>query len=442
MLSTLLQRLPRPAEDLNGPVLGACLHLLHVVDACKEVELVGAALQGLLLDFRLWSDAGVEAQALLLEGISSVAERRVVQLRAFVGPQLLLDVLRVHVCTSAQPSPKNPRASRKRHSSTASAAAAISASPSIAAPTHAADGAVICYPVTTTPGSSSQKKGGDGDGASAVGAGGGSDGVTSTSPAAGGGAGDTGRSLESGAGSRSRRDSAYGGTAAAAADTFNQLAFLEGGFGDIMDVGDGQGGAEGDCEGGPEGGGGAGGYWGGALGGGRGSGLDAAVVCLQECNSSILRRGLLRVLLGLRDEVAVPLRRELLRSMFLWEAAPTLLSRKGYATNVRRDCLALALWLITETHATGEERLLSPQAKIRRQSAAAVAAAPSAASITVAPNLAAAYSAELLVKDGGSGGEGGGVSPLGTAGGGGGGKGDGSGFIVGGGGGGGGDSGG
>lgn len=42
------------------------------VDAFQEVELLGAALQGVLLDFRLWSDAGVEAQALLLEGVSSV----------------------------------------------------------------------------------------------------------------------------------------------------------------------------------------------------------------------------------------------------------------------------------------------------------------------------------------------------------------------------------
>lgn len=42
------------------------------MDAFQELELVGAALQGVLLDFRLWSDAGVEAQALLLEGISSV----------------------------------------------------------------------------------------------------------------------------------------------------------------------------------------------------------------------------------------------------------------------------------------------------------------------------------------------------------------------------------
>lgn len=46
------------------------------VDAFQELELVGAALQGVLLDFRLWSDAGVNAQALLLEGISSVVSGR------------------------------------------------------------------------------------------------------------------------------------------------------------------------------------------------------------------------------------------------------------------------------------------------------------------------------------------------------------------------------
>lgn len=46
------------------------------VDAFQELELVGAALQGVLLDFRLWSDAGVEAQALLLEGVSSVVSER------------------------------------------------------------------------------------------------------------------------------------------------------------------------------------------------------------------------------------------------------------------------------------------------------------------------------------------------------------------------------
>lgn len=100
--------------------------------------------------------------------------------------------------------------------------------------------------------------------------------------------------------------------------------------------------------------------------------------------------------------------------MFLWEAAPILLSRKGYATSVRRDCLALSLWLLTETHAAGEEKSLAPplpsaKESRRRQrfspppppsSAAAGAGAggsgPGAHSAS-APNLAAALNAENLV---------------------------------------------
>lgn len=108
--------------------------------------------------------------------------------------------------------------------------------------------------------------------------------------------------------------------------------------------------------------------------------------------------------------------------MFIWEAAPILLSRKGYATVVRRDCLALALWVIAETHANGEERLLSPQAKTRRQSTAGTTA-PLPALLAAAPNLAAAYSAESLVVSGMDGG--GVIVPPGTGGGGGGGQGGG-----------------
>lgn len=84
--------------------------------------------------------------------------------------------------------------------------------------------------------------------------------------------------------------------------------------------------------------------------------------------------------------------------MFLWEGAPNLLARKGYAIDVRRDCLALAMWLLAETHAAGEERMLAP-AKPRRKSSAT--AAPTL--LTVAPNLAAAYNAELLVLGGADG---------------------------------------
>lgn len=68
------------------------------MDAFQEVELLGAALQGVLLDFRLWSDAGVEAQALLLEGVSSVV--RVACLPACLPavPVLYFSLLVRHLC--------------------------------------------------------------------------------------------------------------------------------------------------------------------------------------------------------------------------------------------------------------------------------------------------------------------------------------------------------
>lgn len=66
--------LSQPSPLLPPLVLGTCR---EKVDACQEIELVGAALQGLLLDFHLWSDAGVASQALLLEGVSSVVRHGV-----------------------------------------------------------------------------------------------------------------------------------------------------------------------------------------------------------------------------------------------------------------------------------------------------------------------------------------------------------------------------
>lgn len=112
--------------------------------------------------------------------------------------------------------------------------------------------------------------------------------------------------------------------------------------------------------------------------------------------------------------------------MFLWQAAPTLLSRKGYARDVRRESLALALWVLAETHAAGEERSLAPpRPKSRRKSSIASAAAdvapgssPSTPAPSVAPNLAVAFAAENLVGTGGvassssSGDSGGGVTDL------------------------------
>lgn len=60
------------------------------------------------------------------------------------------------------------------------------------------------------------------------------------------------------------------------------------------------------------------------------------------------------------------------RSAFLWEAAPALLSRKGYATSIRRDCLALSLWLLREAHTAGDQTIRTPASK--RQPVTAVSA--------------------------------------------------------------------
>ena len=104
---------------------------------------------------------------------------------------------------------------------------------------------------------------------------------------------------------------------------YGQMPFLEGGFGDGFDLG-GSGWREGvDPARAPEGKvGGAGataadGEGRGASGGVSGvtvaAGIDAAVMCLQECQSQELQRGLLEVLLGLRVEKPSLLRRQLLR---------------------------------------------------------------------------------------------------------------------------------
>ena len=112
----------------------------------------------------------------------------------------------------------------------------------------------------------------------------------------------------------------------------------------------------------------------------------------------------------------------------MWEAAPTLLSRKGYAADVRRDCLALSLWLLSESHVAGDEKSLTPSKKTPRLKQRPPATTPSVGA-TVAPNLMAAMNAEnLVVKDGTSavttsaGGGGGGGSGGGGGQGGGGGR--------------------
>ncbi|CBN78887.1 conserved unknown protein [Ectocarpus siliculosus] len=400
--------LAREGRELLGELLRTVAVLLSSgpvhreeflqVDAFQEVELLGAALQGVLLDFRLWSDAGVEAQALLLEGVSSVAERRVAQLRAFVGPQLLLDVLRLHVCTAD----RAPARAQKRPST--------SAPPAAAAPSHAADGSVIARPVTPK----SKRGSGFGDGSSGSGGGGGGGGGGGA--AAGGAARAAASSFIEAAGGGDRAPGgalASRGMDASERAKYVRMSFLEEDFGDSFGL-DGSGWKDGvlrdaGVDGTVEDPGSA--VTAAAAAAGEADGVNAAVVCLQECQSPDLQRGVLGVLLGLRKDGPIKdfLRRELLRSMFLWEAAPILLSRKGYSTDVRRDCLALSLWLLTETHAAGDERSLAPSAKTPRHRRPSVSAFPASGggggNASLAPNLAKALDAENLVlgEDGGRG---------------------------------------
>lgn len=254
------------------------------------------------------------------------AEQRVAQLRAFVGPQLLLDVLRVHVCTS------RPTRSPKRSScAKPNAAAASATAASTLNATYAADGAVICRPVSpinkaaagsggecndakeTTTTTTTMKEPlercigacmrmlqamlsselSPTDLASAS--------LASFSPSPDPTAAATSTGVETSG--QNHRDSSSTGAEVLSGEVFNQMPFLEGGFGDGLEMGGGGAGDARDVEEGD-------GQGGGAVGGG---GIDAAVVCLQECQSPDVQRGLLAVLLGLRDERPTPLRRELLR---------------------------------------------------------------------------------------------------------------------------------
>lgn len=257
-----------------------------------------------------------------------------------MGPQLLLDVLRVHVCTSAHSSPNHTRAAAKRPSP---------------ARTYAVDGAVICCPVMPVK-SDGGSNSGDGEntsnnkppkaatareplercigacmlmlramlsaellrspiniGITGASAGESASAVTLSPAEAAAAAAASGGALEAATAAYVGRESLSAG---GAHDAYGQMPFLEGGFGDVVDLSDTRGSA------------GAGRGSEDAEGGGRGNsghgqgGLDAAVVCLQECQSPILQRGLLRVLLGLRDEAAAPLRHELLRCLSFFLAYP------------------------------------------------------------------------------------------------------------------------
>jgi Domain of unknown function (DUF4704) len=127
MVATALQRLLLHSHStrrcLDHKVLASCLNLLQAAryadtlsfsaDSSAAVdirsgggELLGAALQGLLLDFRLWSGVATAVRVALLSGVAAavcndagIAGGGAVVLHKYVGVQRLLDILRVHICT-------------------------------------------------------------------------------------------------------------------------------------------------------------------------------------------------------------------------------------------------------------------------------------------------------------------------------------------------------
>lgn len=267
------------------------------------------------------------------------AERRVGQLRAFVGPQLLLDVLRVHVCSADRTPPRKPRR-------TSTSAAPAAATPP---PTHAANGAVIARPVSPKrkgggggggEGESSTRGDGDGDGATGAVVGeplercvgacmrmlramlrselSATDDAAATASRSssfveaaggGGGGGAIGVNGQSGGGG--------GGIDASERAKYLRMSFLEEDFGDAFGL-DGSGWKDGVLREAVV----DGALQDAAAGAGAGvpgetttTGIDAAVVCLQECQSPDLQRGVLGVLLVLREDEPTKhfLRRELLR---------------------------------------------------------------------------------------------------------------------------------
>lgn len=110
----------------------------------------------------------------------------------------------------------------------------------------------------------------------------------------------------------------------------------------------------------------------------------------------------------------LPYKIHTLRCMFLWGAAPILLYRKGYTTDVRRDCLALSLWLLIEAHAAGEERLLAPSNRPPpRQKRPSVSPTTS-----VSESIAPKRDGGSPRRSGGEGGGGGGNNDVSSAGGG------------------------
>lgn len=102
VVSHLLMKMVIPNRALIAEtgLVTECITLVQALgpDASKG-DGIASALQGLLLDFRVWKNFSRSAQLLLLEGVKDLVSTCKEQIFKSIGVQSILDLLRLHVCT-------------------------------------------------------------------------------------------------------------------------------------------------------------------------------------------------------------------------------------------------------------------------------------------------------------------------------------------------------
>lgn len=91
------------AQCLTTKAVDTSLAVLEACGSERAGQLFWAGVQGLLLDWDLWSRAPPETQVHLLQRVGDVVSRNTRAFRQCMGAQGLLDLLRLHVCVSPDP---------------------------------------------------------------------------------------------------------------------------------------------------------------------------------------------------------------------------------------------------------------------------------------------------------------------------------------------------
>ena len=101
VVSTCLSQLQEKKTLISTDIVDCCIELTLSLglDALKG-DGIAAALQGLLLDFRVWGGSSDAVKLYLLNSIANVVASTGDQLYSNVGLQRLLDVFRLHICPS------------------------------------------------------------------------------------------------------------------------------------------------------------------------------------------------------------------------------------------------------------------------------------------------------------------------------------------------------